>query len=106
MPRNLVLKLSLDNKKLHKRNRKKIDDKYPNFDVEVGQKICLGACFLIRRFCTIVSLVCALKISSEVLILPNISNRIHSGIASAWLSWLATRSRKGQVLGSKPGWER
>ena len=26
--------------------------------------------------------------------------------SSDWLSWLAARSRKGQVLGSKPGWER
>jgi hypothetical protein len=67
MPRNLGLKLSLDNKTWRKKNRKQIDDKYPNFDVEVGPKICLGAHFLIRRFCTSVSLVRAMKFSSEVL---------------------------------------
>ena len=27
-------------------------------------------------------------------------------VTSDWLSWLAARSRKGQVSGSKPGWER
>ena len=46
LPRNLELKLSLDNKTWRKNNRKKIYDKYPIFDVEVGQKICLGAQFV------------------------------------------------------------
>ena len=54
---NSGLKLSLDNKTWRKKNRKEIDDKYPIFDVKVGQKICLGALFSIRRFCIIVSLV-------------------------------------------------
>ena len=42
---------------------KKIDHKYPNFDVEVGQKIALWGPFLNRRFSTIVSLVRAFKYS-------------------------------------------
>ena len=45
LPRNLRLKLSLDNKTWRKKNREKNDDKYPIFDVEVGQKISLGALF-------------------------------------------------------------
>ena len=36
--RNSGLMISLDNKTWRKKNRKKNDDKYPNFDVEVGQK--------------------------------------------------------------------
>ena len=34
----MPLELSLDNKTWRKKNCKKIDDKYPIFDVEVGQK--------------------------------------------------------------------
>ena len=57
----MPLELSLDNKTWRKKNRKKKnDDKYPIFDVEVGQKICLGALFSTRSFCTGVLLVSAL----------------------------------------------
>ena len=65
LPRNLGLKLSLDNKLGTKRIVKKIDDKYPIFDAEVGQKICLGALFSIRRFCTAVTLVRALDLPNR-----------------------------------------
>ena len=33
LPQNSGLKLSLDNKTWRKKNHKKIDNKYPNFDV-------------------------------------------------------------------------
>ena len=46
----------------------KNDKEYPNFDVKFGQKICLGGRFLIHGLCTAVSIVRALKSSSEVLI--------------------------------------
>ena len=68
LPQNSGLKLSLDDKYWRKKNRKKIDDKYPIFYVEVGQKICLGALFSIRRFCNSVSLI-------NALILPKIFNK-------------------------------
>ena len=66
LPRNLGLKLSLDHKTWRKKNRKKNDDKYPIFDVKVGQQICLGALFSIRRFCTSVSLACALILPDSI----------------------------------------
>ena len=37
---------------------------------------------------------------------PNYDNDSTRSQTSDWLSRLAARSRKGQVLGSKPGWER
>ena len=64
LPRNLGLKLSLDNKLGAKRIGKN-DDKYPIFDVKVGQKICLGALFSARSFCTGVLLVNALFTSNN-----------------------------------------
>ena len=80
MPRNLGLVLSLDNKTWRKKNRnKKLTNSIPTLMSKLVKKYAFGPVFKFVGFVPAYPyVVCALKCSSEVLNLPNISNRIHS----------------------------